>query len=372
MAGKVLIFGTFDILHPGHISLIKKAKEYGEVHVVVALDETVAAIKGRVPLHSVHQRKRSLEQYGVIPHVGDMYDRLRVFREVNPQTVVLGHDQFVFVDQLNSYIQEHKITTQIIVHTAFHPELFTSSKIQHALSDPDAAFLLIDKLSGEPSLQTVTQLRKITGIKQIGFAGTLDPLASGLLVCGISQACSLLDWWHLFPKTYEAEVRLGEASDTYDRTGIMKKVSDRKPSKSEVAEALSTFKGHLEQMPPMFSAKKIEGKRLYTLARNGETVERKSQTVNIFEMTLVSYEYPLVKFRVTCSTGTYVRSIAHELGEKLGVGAVLSELRRTAIGPFSSEQAHSVADILPDSWRETGVPILYALNALISYLFPEM
>lgn len=369
---KVLIFGTFDILHPGHISLIKKAKEYGEVHAVVALDETVVAVKGRVPMHSIFERKKALENYDVIPHAGDLYDRLKVFKEVEPQTVVLGHDQVVFVDQLKNYIQNNKLATQIVVYPVFHPEIFKSSKIHRALTDPDAGFLLIDKPSGQPSLDTVTQLRKITGIKQIGFAGTLDPLASGLLICGIGNATTLLDWWHLFPKTYEAEVRLGEESDTYDRTGTMKKVSDRKPSQAEVAEALSTFQGHLEQTPPMYSAKKHEGQRLYELARKGETVERKPQSVDIFEIKLLSYAYPLVRFRVTCSTGTYVRSIAHELGEKLGVGAVLSELRRTAIGPYTVEQAHRVAELTPDSWRDARFPILDVLHTLISYLFPKV
>lgn len=369
---RVLIFGTFDILHPGHISLIQKAKEYGEVHAVVALYEMVVAIKGRVPMHSVYQRKRSLEQYGLVAHAGDMYDRLRVFREVEPQTVVLGHDQIIFVDQLKSYIEKNNLATKIIVHPAFHQELFRSSKIQHALSDPDAGFLFMDKLSGEPSLGTVTTLRRITGIKRIGFSGTLDPLASGLLVCGIGNATMLLDWWHLFPKTYEAEVLLGESSDTYDRTGTMKKISDRKPTKSEVTEGLSTFLGRLEQIPPMYSAKKHEGKRLYALARKGETVERKPHIVNIADITLLSYAYPLTRFRVTCSTGTYIRSIAHELGEKLGTGAVLSELRRIAIGPYTTEKAHTAADLTPESWRAACVPMLDVLHTLTLYLFPKV
>lgn len=369
---RVLIFGTFDILHPGHISLIQKAKEYGEVHAVAALDETVVAVKGRVPMHSVFERKQALEKYGVIAHAGDRFDRLKVFKEVEPHTVVLGHDQIVFVDQLKNYIQKNKLGTKIVVYPVFHPEIFKSSKIHRALTDPDAGFLLIDKPSGKPSLDTVTQLRKITGIKQIGFAGTLDPLASGLLVCGIGNATTLLDWWHLFAKTYEAEVRLGEESDTYDRTGTMKKVSDRKPSNAEVVETLSQFQGHLEQTPPMYSAKKHEGKRLYTLARKGEIVDRKPQPVDIFEITLLSYAYPLVRFRVSCSTGTYVRSIAHDLGEKLGVGAVMSELRRTAIGPYTVEQTHPAVGLTTDSWRKADVPILVVLHRLISYLFPEM
>ncbi len=336
---KVLIFGSFDILHPGHIFVIKEAMNYGEVHAGFALDETIIKLKGRLPYNSLEVRMKNIEAYGVTPHAGDPVDRLRVVREVDPAIVVLGHDQHFFVDALEEYQRTSKPDLKIIRIGSFHDQLFSSSKFRKVLEDEKAGFLLIDKRSGEPSLRTVTKLRNSTGIKQIGFSGTLDPLASGLLICGISRATTLLDWFHFFPKTYEAELKLGEASDTYDSEGKVDLVSDRIPSEKEITGALAMFLGNTSQEPPMFSAKKVQGKKLYELARKGHTVERKRQTISIDSIEMMDYQYPKLGFRVTCSTGTYVRSLIHDIGQKLGVGAHMTALRRLAIGPYNVEHA---------------------------------
>ncbi|MFH0873295.1 MAG: tRNA pseudouridine(55) synthase TruB [Candidatus Komeilibacteria bacterium] len=234
-------------------------------------------------------------------------------------------------------------------------------------NSPDSGFLLIDKPAGEPSFKTVSQLRQITGQKKIGFAGTLDPAASGLLIIGINKATKLLDYWHQFPKEYEAEITLGKVSTTYDGEGVISEVSskefrpegDRPVAEEErdITAALLKFTGTVGQVPPMYSAKSIGGKRLYELARAGKEVERQPATVTIHSIDILEYDYPLLKLRVKCSTGTYIRSLAHDLGQALGAGAYLSALRRTAIGPCQVSQAVSVRDITRDNWPKQVIDV---------------
>jgi hypothetical protein len=183
---------------------------------------------------------KNIEQYGVIPHAGDPVDRLRVTREVDPAAILLGFDQHFFVEMLEQYQQVVKPDLKIFRTRMYYRELFSSSKFRSVLEDDRACFILIDKPTGEASLETVSRLRTHTDIKRIGFAGTLDPLASGLLICGISKATSILDWFHFFPKTYEAEMKLGSISDSYDTKGVIKIHSQNEPSRNEVLEAFES------------------------------------------------------------------------------------------------------------------------------------
>lgn len=367
----VLIFGSFDILHPGHMFFIKEAQKYGQVFVCLALDGTIKKLKARAPLNPLLVRKKNLEALGFTVVPGDSRDRLKVFRELSPQIVMLGYDQRTFVRELKDHIHADTVPTRIMEAPPFHPELFKSTKIRSVLEDPASAFLLIDKPPGEPSFRTVTALRNLTGIRQIGFAGTLDPIASGLLVCGLGRATKLLDWWHLFPKTYETTAQLGMVSDTYDATGAVEQVSDELPTQAEIENALLQFHGTIEQEPPMYSAKKRGGKKLYELAREGRSVARKKADITIHSIELLSYTYPYFQVRVTCSSGTYIRSLVHDLGQKLGMGALVSQLRRTAIGSYTAVSAVAIPQLTAGTWRQHTQPLDHFRASLNRYFLDE-
>ena len=217
-----------------------------------------------------------------------------------------------------------------------------------------SGFFLIDKPIGPTSHDVVGVLRRISGERTIGHAGTLDPLASGLLIVAIGREFTKqIDKFKNLDKIYEAEVCLGEESNTYDREGSLTAVSDRQPSEKEIKEILANFVGAQEQLPPIFSAKKIKGESAYKSARAGRSVELKPVSVNIKGIDLISYHYPKVVFSTEVSAGTYIRSLAHDIGKKLGIGAYLFNLRRVSIGGFSAAKAikldeiRSVDDLLP-------------------------
>ena len=189
-------------------------------------------------------------------------------------------------------------------------------------------------------------LRKITNERRIGHAGTLDPLASGLLIVAVGREFTKqLSEFLKLGKEYEAEVTLGKISDTYDAEGKIETKSDKEVSRQEVAKVLDSFLGKSEQTPPVFSAKKIKGRTAHSLARAGLKVELKSQLINISEIECLEYMYPKVKFRVEVSSGTYIRSLAHDIGTKLKVGAYLSGLIRTKIGVYVLSKAVSLDEI---------------------------
>jgi len=209
-------------------------------------------------------------------------------------------------------------------------------------------FLLVDKPSGPTSHDVVGSIRRTAGQKKVGHAGTLDPMATGLLVLGLGRATRLLRFVQGAPKVYVARMVLGVATDTLDADGA---VVERRPlpvSEREVAEAAARFVGSILQIPPMVSARKVEGRRLYELAREGVTVEREARRVWIEEIEILDFspcDYPEVLFRVRCSTGTYVRSLADDIGRALGGRAHLSSLRRHRIGGLSVEDARSPAEL---------------------------
>ena len=200
---------------------------------------------------------------------------------------------------------------------------------------------LVDKPEGWTSHDAVARLRAILGEPRVGHAGTLDPFASGLLLVGEGRATGLLGCLGLLPKHYRAVARLGIATDTQDRTGAVTSTSNRIPHREEIESALDGFRGTIRQLPPLYSAVKVKGTRLYKAARRGVEVEREPRTVQVYELSLVDVSLPEVTLDLTVSRGTYVRTIAHDLGEVLGCGAHLASLRRLKSGPFDVNEAIS-------------------------------
>lgn len=181
---------------------------------------------------------------------------------------------------------------------------------------------------------------------RVGHAGTLDPFAAGLLIVAVGREdTKRLDEFKKLPKTYIAGMRLGASSDTDDLTGKIQETKNARPPEREtVAAVLKNFVGKQLQLPPMHSAKKIAGQRLYQLARRGKTVERKPSAIEIYSIVLLDYTWPILKIEVVCSAGTYIRALARDIGEKLGVGAFCETLVRTNIGPHTLQQAATVDD----------------------------
>jgi tRNA pseudouridine55 synthase len=198
--------------------------------------------------------------------------------------------------------------------------------------------LLVDKPAGIPSFRLVSQLRRLTGIRKIGHAGTLDPFATGVMVMLLGRKFTRLsDTFLTNDKEYLAEIRLGITTDSYDCDGAITAESPLQPELPQIEEALTHFQGCVMQLPPIYSAKKVAGRKMYELARKGIEVERTPVAV---EMTthLLSYDYPFLTVRVSCSKGTYIRTIGYDLGERLGCGAHLTALRRLRSGPFPIEE----------------------------------
>ena len=197
--------------------------------------------------------------------------------------------------------------------------------------------LLVDKPSGKTSFSLISALRKKLNIQKIGHAGTLDPFATGVMILLVGRNYTRQsDKFLNDDKEYIAEVKLGVETDSYDRDGNVTSESDIKPTLETIEATLQKFQGSVQQIPPMFSAKKKNGKKLYELARQGKSIEREPVTV-FMEVTLLEYNYPFLKIKVSCSKGTYVRSIAYDLGQLLGCGAHLTELQRTRSGKFKIE-----------------------------------
>lgn len=200
--------------------------------------------------------------------------------------------------------------------------------------------LLIDKPSGWTSFDVVAKLRSITRCKKIGHAGTLDPLATGLLICCTGHKTKGIAAIQDAPKEYEATMKLGATTVTYDAEAPEEHVVDASHiSQAQLLAAMQQFTGTITQTPPAYSAIKVGGQRSYDLARKGQAVELKARTVQITAFDLLDYQAPLAQLRIACSKGTYIRSLVHDLGQVLGVGAYLAGLRRTRIGHYSLDDA---------------------------------
>ena len=225
------------------------------------------------------------------------------------------------------------------------------------ISQIQSGFILINKQTGISSHTVVNRLRRITSIRKIGHAGTLDPLASGLMILAIGRdATRKIDQYVKLDKEYIATLHLGAETDTYDREGEVINVdpnfSDRKIDEKINQEILNKFLGEQDQIPPMFSAKKVNGQKLYDLARKGIEIERKPSRINIYNIEFISYSSPLLKIKIKCSSGTYIRSIAFDFGRALGCGAYLEALERTEIGEFRIEKSFKLEELDSGNWAE--------------------
>lgn len=217
----------------------------------------------------------------------------------------------------------------------------------------ETGFLYIDKPAGISSFKVIDILRKITGIKRIGHAGTLDPFATGLLIVAVGrESTKLLTRWLKTDKEYEAVMKLGYDSTTGDTEGDLTLVDNViTPTEQELKDVMNLFKGEIEQIPPQFSALKVNGVKAYHLARQGIKVDLKSRTVNIYEIDLLKYNYPQVSFKVKVSCGTYIRTLAQDIGKTLKVGGYLIQLRRIKVDNVSIDQAVKINEITSENWQ---------------------
>jgi len=208
--------------------------------------------------------------------------------------------------------------------------------------DSLCGLLIVDKPLHWSSMDVIRRIRQATGQRKLkaGHAGTLDPLATGVLVCCIGKATKLVEKLMGQPKVYDAQVDLTAFTTTDDLEGDRQEVDvPRKPTEEQVRAALGQFVGQIQQRPPAFSAIHVEGKRAYDLARAGQAVEIPTRTVTIYDAQLLSYEWPVATVRIHCGKGTYIRSIARDLGLALNTGGHLASLRRTKVGQFDVAQA---------------------------------
>lgn len=214
-------------------------------------------------------------------------------------------------------------------------------------------FLNINKPQGITSHDVVARVRRALAVKKVGHAGTLDPMATGVLIVCLGNATRLSEYVMDATKGYSATVHLGVETDTYDAEGRVLYEHDTSGiTRAEVERLLPLFTGDIQQVPPMFSAIKQGGRKLYELARDGKVVERQPRDVTIHSLTISCWSPPHFSLDVSCSAGTYIRSLAHDIGASLGVGASLSALERTSSGNFRVQDALSLDDLLADpNWQ---------------------
>jgi len=214
----------------------------------------------------------------------------------------------------------------------------------------DDGILLIDKPAGMTSFGVVARVRRVlsqqTGKKvKVGHTGTLDPFATGLMIIVVGKECKNASTYSKLDKVYEATIRLGQTSTTGDTEGEITNISDLIPTENEIKDVLEKFTGEITQQPPIYSAIKINGQRAYKLARKGEEIEMPIRQVTIHALDLINYTYPEIKIRAHVSSGTYIRSLAGDIGNTLKVGAYCSQLRRTQINKWHIDQAKLLIDI---------------------------
>jgi tRNA pseudouridine55 synthase len=226
---------------------------------------------------------------------------------------------------------------------------------------------VVDKPAGITSRDAVNQIQRLVRPSKVGHAGTLDPLATGVLVICLGTATRLISYVQRMRKTYRATFQLGVTSETDDVESPLTPVQGANvPSKDQVEGALENFRGEILQTPPRYSALKLQGRRAYELARKNVDFQLQPRPVTIHAMELIDYRFPVVELRVTCGSGTYIRSIGRDLGELLGVGGVMSALCREAVGTFRLEQALSLDKVGPESLADSLLPLSNALVELPS------
>lgn len=234
--------------------------------------------------------------------------------------------------------------------------------------------LNIYKEPGYTSHDVVAKLRGILQMKKIGHTGTLDPAAQGVLPVCIGKATKLCDLLADRSKTYRAVMRLGVSTDTEDMTGTVLEQRDVTQTPGQVTEAIRSFVGVYDQIPPMYSARKVDGKKLYELAREGKVVERKPVQVEIFSIEIIDITLPLVTMEISCSKGTYIRSLCRDIGQKLGCMAAMQDLIRTRVGEFYLEDAFRLSEV--ENMQKEGKigsvlhPVDEAFSALPKFVAP--
>jgi len=235
--------------------------------------------------------------------------------------------------------------------------------------------LVVDKPAGVTSHDVVDRVRRRLRVRSAGHLGTLDPAASGLLLIAIGAATRCATVWQGGTKTYEGTARLGVVTSSQDLTGEILERHDVEVSESAVREASRAFVGETEQVPPMVSALKVRGQRLYRLALRGIEIERAPRRIRVEEWEWTGFDLPAARFRVRCAAGTYVRTLVHDLGRRLGCGAALQSLRRIRSEPFGLERAVTLRDLddrSPDEvWERAGIDLDRALSVLPSAILDE-
>jgi tRNA pseudouridine55 synthase len=214
--------------------------------------------------------------------------------------------------------------------------------------------ILIDKPAEMTSFGVVARVRRVlTQAAQkkvkVGHTGTLDPFATGLMILVVGKECKNAEKYSKLDKVYEATFHLGQISTTGDTEGELTEISDRRPTQAQIEAALTQFRGEITQRPPIFSAIKIDGKRAYKLARDGQEVEIPERNITIYSLELVDYSYPELKIRTHVSSGTYIRSLCVDIGKVLETGAYCTALRRTKIAEYDIAEARQLADFGIDS-----------------------
>lgn len=224
--------------------------------------------------------------------------------------------------------------------------------------------LNVNKEKGISSARVVSLVRRALDIKKVGHTGTLDLEASGVLPIVVGKATRVSDYMMTKDKVYETDLILGAKTTTLDAAGEITQKSSKVIDKDEFLAVMNTFKGEIDQVPPMYSALKVSGKKLYDLAREGIEIERKKRKVNIYDIDLLDFDFPRAKIRVTCSKGTYIRTLVDDIGEKLGTFAYVDNLVRARVGEFDIKDAIKIEDILEIS-REDLLKKLYPIDTAL-------
>lgn len=228
--------------------------------------------------------------------------------------------------------------------------------------------LVVDKPAGMTSHDVVAHVRRLCGQRQVGHAGTLDPLATGVLILCLGRATRLSEYLQAHPKRYQATLRLGETTDTFDADGQVVRQAPVPPlTSAELSDYLQRFRGVIQQRPPAFSAVKCSGVPAYRRARRGEAIDLPARTVQIAELRLLEWSSPHLRLEIVCSAGTYIRSLAHDLGEAIGCGAHVVALRRLASGPFTVADAITWSELekgAPEAWQKRILPLAAAVADL--------
>lgn len=233
--------------------------------------------------------------------------------------------------------------------------------------------LNLDKPQGHTSHDVVERVRELTGTRRVGHAGTLDPLATGvLLVCVGRTATRIAEFLMAEPKTYRADAKFGISTDTFDAEGEIVTESPVNVGRDQIERALELFRGSIEQTPPMYSAVKHGGKPLYRLARRGVEVERAARRVEVYSLDLVAWNPPTCTLQMTCSAGTYVRVLVHDLGQRLGCGAYVTGLTRLASGRFRLEHAVTLSEFAQKAKEGQWAPLICPIDEALADRFPAL